>query len=105
MVSHQLGTMVRIITLINIKTGHFQIATMVAIIETDQITITTMVLIGTMGPNVLKTVSSATNSSSITIINLDKIIMIIRDHSMGTIGIWVIQTITQLPPSLMCQVL
>ncbi len=45
MVSHQLGAIVRIVTLINIKTGHFQIATRVAIIVADQITMTTMVII------------------------------------------------------------
>ncbi len=49
MVSHQLGAIIRIITLINITTGHLQIATRVAIIVTDQITITTMVMIGTRG--------------------------------------------------------
>ncbi len=63
MVSHQLGAIVRTVTLINIKTGRFKIATRVAIIETDQLTITTMVMIGTRGPNVLERVSSATNSS------------------------------------------
>ncbi len=105
MVSHQLGAIVRIVTKINIKTGHFKIATRVAIIETDQITITTMVMIGTRGPNILERVSSVPNSSSITTIKIDKLILIIQRHSMGMIGIWVIQTITLLLPSLMCQVL
>ncbi len=63
MVSQQLGAIVRIVTLINIKTGHFKIANRVAIIETDQIIISTMVMIGSRGPNVLERVSSATNSS------------------------------------------
>ncbi len=63
MVSHQLGAIVRIVTLINIKTGHFKIATRVEIIETEQPTITTMVMIRTRGPNVLESVSFATNSS------------------------------------------
>ncbi len=63
MVSQQLRAIVRIDTLINIKTGHFKIATRVAIIETDQITITTMVMTRTRGPNILEKVSSATNTS------------------------------------------
>ncbi len=97
MVSHQLGAIV------NIKTGHFQITTRVAIIVTDQITITTMVMIGTRGPNILERVSFATNSSSIATIKLDEIIMITWHHLMGMIGIWVFQTITLLLPSLICQ--
>ncbi len=56
-------------------------------------------------PNILERVSSPTNSSSIATIKLDKSIVIIRHHSMGMIGILVIQTITLLLPSLMCQVL
>ncbi len=102
MVSHQLGTIVRIVTQINIKTGHFKIATRVAIIETDQTTIITMVMIRTRGPNMLEKVSSVINSSSIATI---KLIVIIQHHSMGMIGKRVIQTITLLLPSLMCQVL
>ncbi len=105
MVSHQLGAIVRIITLINIKIGHFHIASRVTIIVTDQIIITTMVMIGTSGPNILERVSSATNSSSITIIKLDEITMITQHRLVGMIGIWVIQTITLLLPSLMCQIL
>ncbi len=104
MVSHQLGAIVRIVNLINIKTGHFKIATRVAIIETDQITITTMVINGTRDPNILESVSSITNSSPITTIKLDKHIVIIRHHSMGMIDIWVIQTIILLLPTLLCQV-
>ncbi len=104
MVSHQLEAIVRIVTLINIKRGHFQITTRVAIIVTNQITITTMVMIGTRGPNVLERVSSATNSSSIATIKLDKNIMNTQHHLIGMIGMWVIQTITLLLPHLMCQV-
>ncbi len=105
MVSHQVGAIVRIITQINIKTGSFRIATRMVIIETYQTTIITMVMIGTRSPNVSERVSSVTNSSSITTMKLDKLIVIIRHDSMGMIGIWVIQTITLLLPSLMCQVL
>ncbi len=105
MVSQQLGAIFRIVNLINIKTGHFQMATRVAIIVADQITITTMVMIGTRGPKVLEMVSPATNSSSITTIKLDEITMITWHRLMGMIGILVIQNITLLPPSLMCQVL
>ncbi len=47
MVSHQLGAIVRIVTQINIKTGHSKTATMVAIIEIDGINKITMVMIGT----------------------------------------------------------
>ncbi len=105
MVSHQLGAIVRIITLINIKRGHFQIATSRAIIVADQITITTMVMIGTRGLNVLERASPTTNSSSIATIKLDQITMITQHRLMGMIGIQFIQTITLLPPSLMFQVL
>ncbi len=105
MVSHHLVAIVRIITQIKIKRGHFQIATKVAIIITDKIIMTTIVMIGTMGPNVLERASHTTNSSSITTIKLDKITMITRHRLIGMIEIWVIQTITLLPPSLMCQVL
>ncbi len=57
------------------------------------------------GPNMVERVSSAINSSLIATIKLDKLIAIIRHHSMGMIGIWIIQTITLLLPSLMCQAL
>ncbi len=80
MVSHKLGTIVRIVTQINIKTCHFKIATWVAIIEKDQTTIITMVMIGNRGPNVLERVSFVINSSLITTIKQDKLIVIIRHH-------------------------
>ncbi len=104
MVSHQLGAIVRIVTNQH-QNRRFQIATGVSIIVTDHITITTMVLIGTRGPNVLERVSLATNSSSIATFKLEEITMITQHHLMGMIGIWVIQTITLIPPTLMCQVL
>ncbi len=68
----KLGAIVRIVNLINIKTGHFPITTRLAIIVADQIIITTIVMIGTRGPNVLERVSPATNSSSIATIKLDE---------------------------------
>ncbi len=100
-----IGAIIRIVTQINIKTGHFQIITMVAIIGSDQITITTMVMIGTRGPNMLERVSPSTNISSIATIKLDEITMITRHRLMGMTGIWVMQTIILLPSSLMCQIL
>ncbi len=89
MFSHQLGAIVRIVTQINIKTGHSRTATRVAIIETFQITIITMVMVGTRGPNRVERVSTTINSSLIATIKLGKLIPIIRHHSMGMIGIWV----------------
>ncbi len=94
MVSPQLGAIIRIVTQINIKTGHYKTAGRVAIIETEQITIITKVIIGTRGPNMVERVSSTINSSLIATIKLDKLIVIIQHHSMKMIGIWVIQTIT-----------
>ncbi len=76
-----------------------------AIIETDQITIITMVMIETRGPNVVERVSSAINSSLIATNKPDNFIVIIWHRPMGMIGIWVIQTITLLLPSLMCPAL
>ncbi len=99
-VSPRIGAIVRIITLINIKTGKFKATTRVAIKETAQIAITMRVMDGTSGLNMVEKISTEINSKIIKTTNLDRIMAV---KSQLLVEMTAIQTIILLLPSLMCQ--
>ncbi len=105
MVSPRIGAIVRIATQINIKTGSFKAITRMTIKEITQITITMRVMVGTRGLSMVEKISIEINSKTINTTNLDRIMAVKSQLLVVMVATQVIQTITLLLPSLICQAL